>query len=52
MIETLEGDMKADIGDWLLIGIDSELYPCKRSIFLKTYDFVDISKRRTISKGG
>ena len=37
IIHTLEGDMKADIGDWLITGIEGEQYPCKDSIFRETY---------------
>ena len=28
-------------GDFIIKGVDSELYPCKSSIFLKTYDAVE-----------
>lgn len=37
-IVTLEGDMKVEVGDWVIKGIAGELYPCKNEIFLKTYD--------------
>lgn len=36
-IETLEGIMRADKGDWIIRGIKGELYPCKDDIFRKTY---------------
>jgi hypothetical protein len=36
-IETLEGTMSANIGDWIIKGINGEFYPCKRDIFEKTY---------------
>ena len=36
-IPTLEGDMKLHLGDWLLLGCEYELYPCKDSVFLRTY---------------
>lgn len=36
-IRTLEGDMKGEIGDWLIRGINGEFYPCKDDIFKKTY---------------
>ena len=39
-IETLEGTMRADIGDWIIKGINGELYPCKPDIFKKTYEKV------------
>ncbi len=37
IISTLEGDMKADPGDWIITGIEGEQYPCKPDIFEKTY---------------
>ena len=37
-IETLEGDMTASIGDFIIKGIRGEFYPCKPDIFEKTYD--------------
>lgn len=37
IIHTLEGDMKADIGDYIIKGVDGELYPCKPDIFKRTY---------------
>lgn len=39
-IETLEGTMKARIGDWIIKGVNGELYPCKPDIFEKTYEKV------------
>ena len=38
IIHTLEGDMKANIGDYIITGINGEKYPCKPDIFEKTYD--------------
>jgi hypothetical protein len=37
IITTLEGDMRADVGDWIIKGVTGELYPCKDSIFRATY---------------
>jgi len=39
-IGTLEGEMRADIGDWIIKGVNGEFYPCKDDIFKKTYDAV------------
>lgn len=39
-IETLEGVMKADAGDWIIKGIKGEVYPCKPDIFESTYEQV------------
>ncbi len=40
-IETLEGTMRAEPGDWIITGINGERYPCKPDIFAKTYEPVD-----------
>lgn len=37
-IRTLEGDMIARTGDWIIKGVNGELYPCKPDIFEKTYE--------------
>lgn len=42
-IETLEGVMKANVGDYIIKGVNGEFYPCKPDIFEKTYDKVDDS---------
>lgn len=36
-IQTLEGVMRADPGDWIIKGVNGEFYPCKPDIFAKTY---------------
>ena len=38
IIYTLEGDMRAEIGDWIIRGVKGEYYPCKPDIFLATYE--------------
>lgn len=40
-IETLEGVMLASPGDFLIRGVNGEIYPCKPDIFEKTYDIVE-----------
>lgn len=40
-IKTLEGTMTADFGDYIIQGVNGELYPCKPEIFEKTYDIVE-----------
>lgn len=40
VIPTLEGDMEANVGDWIIKGINGEFYPCKPDIFEKTYEEV------------
>lgn len=37
-IETLEGDMTASVGDWIIRGVQGEFYPCKPDIFDATYE--------------
>jgi len=37
-IHTLEGNMRAKKGDWIIIGVEGELYPCKKSVFEKIYE--------------
>lgn len=41
IIHTLEGDMKASIGDYIITGVNGEKYPCKPDIFKKTYEKVE-----------
>jgi hypothetical protein len=36
-VETLEGVMTGDKGDFLMTGVDGEMYPCKAEIFEKSY---------------
>ena len=40
-IKTLEGNMTASIGDWIIKGIQGEVYPCKDDIFRATYEPVE-----------
>ena len=39
-IQTLEGVMIGNIGDWIIRGVQGELYPCKPDIFQATYEEV------------
>ena len=39
-ISTLEGEMRADPGDWIIRGVKGEVYPCKPDIFEETYEAV------------
>ncbi len=38
IIPTLEGEMRASPGDWIIRGVQGELYPCKPDIFEATYE--------------
>jgi hypothetical protein len=37
-ITTLEGEMTASVGDWIIKGVKGEFYPCKPDIFAATYE--------------
>jgi len=37
-VDTLEGTMRGNIGDYLIRGVKGELYFCKPDIFLATYE--------------
>ena len=39
-IETLEGTMTAQQGDYIIKGVHGEFYPCKPAIFHATYESV------------
>lgn len=39
-IDTLEGQMVGNWTDWIIRGVQGELYPCKDEILWKTYDGV------------
>ena len=39
-ILTLEGDMSASVGDYIIKGVKGEFYPCKPDIFKLTYEEV------------
>ena len=40
-IKTLEGNMIANLGDWIIKGVNGEFYPIKSEIFFKTYEKVE-----------
>lgn len=40
IIDTLEGPMRADVGDYVIRGTSGEHYPCKPDIFKQAYDVV------------
>jgi len=41
VIGTLEGFHDIDWDDWIIQGVEGELYPCKPHIFEKTYEKLD-----------
>jgi len=36
-IKTLEGEMKCEVGNYILQGVKGEIYPCRADIFKETY---------------
>lgn len=38
LIDTLEGEMRCNIGDYIIKGIKGEFYPCREDIFNLTYE--------------
>lgn len=43
-ITTLEGEMRAEVGDYIIKGVKGEFYPCKPDIFAATYEEVPTSE--------
>jgi len=39
-VDTLEGIMKAKKGDWIIKGVNGEIYPCDDKVFKKTYNII------------
>lgn len=46
-ILTLEGEMTAAVGDWIICGVKGEFYPCKPDIFEATYEPVAALKEKS-----
>ena len=40
-VETMEGSLKGKKGDWLMVGVKGEMYPCDAEIFNETYDIIE-----------
>ena len=41
IIRTLEGEHAANIGDYIIKGVQGEFCPCKPDIFEQTYEIID-----------
>lgn len=41
LIQTLEGEMHASLGDWIIKGTEGEFYPCKPAAFAATFEKVE-----------
>lgn len=52
LIPTLEGTMLAVQDDWIIRGVQGELYPCKPDIFAATYEPVDEAVADGLTFGG
>jgi hypothetical protein len=39
-VETMEGVLAGKAGDYLMIGIKGEMYPCDKDVFAETYELV------------
>ncbi len=39
-VETMEGQLEGKAGDYLMVGIKGEMYPCDLAIFEETYDLI------------
>lgn len=44
-VETLEGTMKGQAGDYLAIGVKGEQYPIQKAIFEQTYEETEQDSR-------
>lgn len=44
VIATLEGQMQAKPGDYIIKGVQGEFYPCKPDIFEATYEAVEVTR--------
>jgi len=49
-IKTLEGEMLVIVGDYVIQGVNGELYPCKPDIFKKTYDSTETTVLERMEK--
>lgn len=49
-IDTLEGGHIVCPGDWVITGIAGEMYPCKPSIFEKTYEPAEAGQTNSPAK--
>ncbi|EGT3845482.1 hypothetical protein I5976_16960 [Clostridioides difficile] len=48
-LETLEGTMRANKGDYIIQGVKGEIYPCKADIFEMTYQKVEYRGKNKLS---
>lgn len=41
VVKTMEGILVGQPGDYLMVGVKNELYPCSQEVFNKSYTFID-----------
>ena len=46
---TLEGVMLGNWHDYIIQGVNGEIYPCKPDIFWKTYDHADVEEEENVA---
>ena len=44
-VPTLEGVMTGRVGDWIIVGVAGERYPCRHDVFVRTYEPADEDAR-------
>ena len=49
-IDTREGTLRGYPGEWLIIGVAGEKYPCADDIFRATYEPVDAEAREMMEE--
>lgn len=40
-VRTIEGIMKASVGDYIIKGLRGEFYPCKQKVFKRKYEVIE-----------
>ena len=45
-VETLEGASKGKAGDYLIIGIKGEKYPCNKEVFEASYELCEVEDKQ------
>ena len=44
IVETMEGNHYGKPGDYLMVGVHGEMYPCDKGIFEETYEIINNNK--------
>lgn len=50
VIKTLEGEMRADVGDYIIRGLRGEYYPCKPDVFHAKYEPCEEQEQHKMNK--